>query len=205
MVIQESVLGLAALVTVFFSPVSQPLLSPVSEIREMILAEQSLDLKTRHRETQINEAFAFNILHALEFFPSPLILRPNEVFVFHEMVLPEFEGDSLVSSQTRYLAKEGYQTVLGLPGNGVCHLASLMNWVASEAGLEVKAEVNHRFAPIPGVPEEHGTSIRYTPDGRLNSQKQNLYLKNNFDYPVEFIFETKGEALIFKINRFFFK
>jgi vancomycin resistance protein YoaR len=74
-----------------------------------------------------------------------------------------------------------------------------MNWTASEAGLEVVARVNHNFVPVPGVPKEYGTSIRYMPDGSLNSQNQNLYIKNNFDYPVKFVFEVNDQEVNLKL------
>lgn len=99
---------------------------------------------------------------------------------------------------TRYIYDEGYQAVGGLTGNGVCHLASLLNWVAQEAGLEVKSPVNHNFAPVPGVPKKYGASIRYLPKGG-NSQNQNLYFKNNSPFTVEFVFTADNQKVDLKI------
>ena len=207
------------------------LISPVpivqlaqAEAGEEILAERQLDLTTRHPDENINGVFADNILLAVWYFSGQsqppestrildriiveVELGPGEVWAFHDMVLPEFKpealetsGGSLIASGTRYTAKEGYRTALGLPGNGVCHLATLMNWVASEAGLEVTAKVNHNFAPVPGVPEKYGTSIRYSPDGSLNSANQNLYIKDNFDDPIRLIFTLEGSSLKLRIVR----
>jgi hypothetical protein len=87
----------------------------------------------------------------------------------------------------------------GLSGNGVCHLASLMNQVASEAELLVTAEVNHNFAKIPGIDEKYGTSIFFLPNGGNSSERRNLYIKNNKNFPIEFKFELEGDLLSFKI------
>ena len=97
------------------------------------------------------------------------------------------------------VGKDGYLYVGGLPGNGVCHLASLMNQVASEAELSITAEVNHNFAQIPGIEKKYGTSIYFLPNGGNSSERQNLYIRNNKDYPVEFEFELEGDLLSFKI------
>ncbi len=94
---------------------------------------------------------------------------------------------------SEFLTTEGYKSVWGLGGNGVCHLASLMNWVASEAGLTVIAPNGHNFAPIPGVPKKYGTSIR------SQSQNQNLYIINSYDYSVSFSFEISNQKVLLKI------
>lgn len=200
----EKIIVLAALISTALAPSPQPLLSPVpvilnSEAPKEVLAEHQLDLSNRNPSSQINGVFAFNVLHALTYFPETIILQPGEVFAFHEHVLPEFKDQPLKTGGTLFSTKEGYQTALGLSGNGVCHLASLMNWTASEAGLEVTAKVSHSFAPIPGVPKEFGTSIRTLP-ASANTQNQNLYLKNNFDFPVELVFEEIDKNLNFKIT-----
>jgi hypothetical protein len=206
--IKQQIIGIVALISTVLLPAClparqasqavMPLLSPVSETREEVLAEHFLDLNTRSESETINEVFKFNVLHALAFFGDSFVLEPGEVFAFHDNVLPEFKDFPLKTGWTRYTAKEGYQTILGLPGNGVCHLASLMNWTASDAGLGVVAKVNHNFAPIPEMPKENGTSIKYLPSGS-NSQNQNLYIKNTFDFPVKFVFETSEDSVNLKI------
>lgn len=206
---KEQILALVLLVSTFVLPASmagrpvsqseRKLLSPIPENREVILAEHHLDLRTRNKNPYTNKVFADNILLALDFFPDSFTLAPGEVFAFHPNVLPEFANLPVKTGWTKYTAAEGYKTVGGLPGNGVCHLASLMNWVASEAGLEVIAKVNHNFFPVPGIPKEYGTSIRYMPNGRLNSQNQNLYIRNNFDFPVKFVFSADSKEVGLKI------
>jgi hypothetical protein len=185
-------------------PVSQaavPLLSPVPTIQEKVLAERALDLETRAESDYVNEVFKFNILLALDYFDYGFTLEPGKVFAFHEKVLAEFKDEPLKISRTHYTLKEGYKVVSGLPGNGVCHLATLMNWVATEGGLEVTAKVNHNFAPVPGVPLEYGTSIRFMPDGSGNSANQNLYIKNTLGFPVKFVFKTESDLVKLKITR----
>jgi len=51
------------------------------------------------------------------------------------------------------------------------------------------------------VPKEYGTSIRYMPDGSLNSQNQNLYIKNTFDFPVKFVFSVDREEVRLAITK----
>jgi len=127
-------------------------------------------------------------------------LEPDEVFAYHDNVLPEFKEDLVVTMNSRFYVEEGYKSLAGLGGNGVCHLASLINWTAQEADLEVTAKTNHNFAPIPGVPKEYGTSIRYAEVGH-NSQNQNLYIKNGFDEPVTFEFEADNEKVTLVITK----
>jgi vancomycin resistance protein YoaR len=75
-----------------------------------------------------------------------------------------------------------------------------MNWAASHAGLEVTAKVDHNFMTIFGVPKEYGTSIRYAKLAD-NSQNQNLYIRNNFDRPVEFKFKVNNDAVELEIAK----
>lgn len=144
--------------------------------------------------------------HVREPFEISFTLEPGEVFAYHENVLPEFDPPSasrrrrIVTMNSRFYIQEGYKSLAGLGGNGVCHLASLINWVASEAGLEVTAKANHNFAPISGVPKEYGTSIRYAETGH-NSQNQNLYVKNGFEEPVTFEFEADSQKVILTITK----
>lgn len=134
-----------------------------------------------------------------ESFEASLTLEPGEVFAYHDTILPEFNGLPLKTTNAHYNLREGFKPLAGLPGNGVCHLASLINWVAQDAGLEVVAKVNHNFYPVPGVPKENGTSIRWGPNGEFNSRNQNLYIRNNFEVPVTFSFEAKKDSVLLSI------
>lgn len=184
---------------------------------ENILASHSMDLSTRYEQSEfVNEVFADNILLALHYlagrekskdvdwskirkpFEISFILNPGEVFAFHNQVLPEYKDKVAVSTNSRFYADEGYKNSGYIYGDGVCHLASLMNWVATDAGLKVTAKVNHDFRKIPGIPGEYGTSIRYADSGS-NTQNQNLYIENNQDFPVEFRFKVEGDRLDIRI------
>ena len=194
-----------------------------------VFTQKILDLSTRLPSEYGSLVFADNILLALHFlkgdqtsfklepekpfhptnmnwekirepFEVSFVLLPGEVFAFHRNVLPEFQNRVTVTMNSRFYIEEGYKSFAGLGGNGVCHLASLLNWVASSAGLKVEARVNHNFYPIPGVPFLYGTSIRYAEKG-YNSQSQNLYIENNFSFPVEFVFEVKEKLVILKVNK----
>jgi len=67
--------------------------------------------------------------------------------------------------------------------------------VASEAGLEVVAKVNHDFYPVPGVPREYGTSI-YHLAGSHSSRLQNLYIRNSYEFPVEFCYFASDRGVV---------
>jgi len=163
------------------------------------LASESLDLSKRYPVLSVNEGFKDNILIALDYLASKegyFVLSPGEVFAFHRKgILPEFKESTIISQESDFTTNSGYKVVAGLGGNGVCHLASLINKAASKTGLTVTAPVNHNFAVIEGIEREYGTSIstRNSPD------RQNLYIKNNFNYPVKFQFSLEGEVLTLKI------
>lgn len=184
--------------------------APAPIRQEVVLAQQALDLTTREPGAFANEVFSDNILLALHYlkgdigslpldweeirqsFAVSFVLEPGETFAFHDNVLPEFPPPAMTFN-SRFFIEEGYRSVGGLGGNGVCHLASQINWVASGAGLEVTARASHDFAPVPGVPKENGTSIR------SQQASQNLYIKNDFDFPVIFIFEVDSQIINLKI------
>ena len=181
--LKKGILSLVVLVSAFLTPINQPgdLLSPQPDSQEIVLAEYSLDLATRAPSQAVNEVFKFNILLAVEKFDNGFTLEPDEVFAFHENVLLKYRDRVVKTMGSRFIASEGYRSSGWVVGDGVCHLASLINWTTSEAGLETVARVSHSFRSIPGVPKEYWTSIRYCQSG-CNSQNQNLYVINNFDY-----------------------
>lgn len=194
-----------------------------------VLVQKDLPLGTRHSNEGVSRVFADNILLSLHYlnqdvdsfkkdkekapagnidwdkvrepFEISFVLKPDEVFAFHGNILSEYQDKARITGNSQFSYGDGYQAVAGLYGNGVCHLASFINWTASEAGLEVKAPVNHDFYPVPEVPREYGTSILYWPDNGRNSANQNLYLRNNFDCPAFFTFNFDGENLGLKIAK----
>ncbi|MGI5826190.1 MAG: VanW family protein [Patescibacteria group bacterium] len=163
-----------------------------------VLAEGVLDLSSRNPNKSINEGFKENILVNLGYLYKDrdrLILQPGEVFAFHKNIHPDFKDAVIVTQESEYRSSEGYKPVAGLYGNGVCHLATLMNYAASQAGLEVMAMVSHDFAPVPGIDRKYGTSIKFYPNIGGTSERQNLYIRNTKDSPVEFKFSQEGDLL----------
>lgn len=192
--------------------------------KEEVLAERTMDLTKRNPGKEVNEIFRDNILLILHYlkgdinqgrvfledpslssfwekmrkpFEVGFTLNPNETFAFHDKYLPEFEGKVAKTIPVKYAGSEGFKVVDGLYGNGVCHLATLMNWVASEAGLKTVALVNHDFFPVPETPREYGVSIYYTGDGE--ARRQNLYITNTFDFPVVFRFLADRDKVELRI------
>ena len=197
------VLGLTGLVLLV-----NTLVTPAATL--LVLADKSLDLTTRERSPYVNQVFADNITLSLHYlkgdvgslpinwdevrqpFEVDFTLDPNETFAFHANLEKEAKKPK-ATMNSRFFVDEGYLTVGGLGGNGVCHLASLIAWAASEADLDVIAEVKHDFAPVPGVPSQFGASI-YSQDPR-----QNLVIRNDKDYPVTFHFQVDSESVNLKI------
>jgi len=68
-----------------------------------------------------------------------VVLKPGEVFAFHEDVLPQFNHKVIKTTHTHFNSQEGFKSDGYLIGDGVCHLASLINWAAKDAGLKVTA------------------------------------------------------------------
>jgi hypothetical protein len=218
--------GLIGLLVFLSSAFATPsaILSPVPENciqvenQEQILAKKELNLNNRYIESGfVNQVFKDNILLSLHYLngreksrnvnwseirePSEasFILNPGQVFAFHDQALPEFKDGVVKTMNSRFYADEGYKNSGYIYGDGVCHLASLINWTAYEAGLEVVAKTSHDFRLIPDVPREYGTSIRYADFG-ANTQNQNLYIKNTCDFPVRFIFKTNNEKVDLRIT-----
>lgn len=166
--------------------------------KEEVLTSVGMDLDNSYESEFVAQVFKDNILLALEYLGKSFILQPGEVFAFHENVLAEYRGRVVKTIGSEFNTIEGYRSSGFIVGDGVCHLASLMNWAALEAGLKTEARVDHSFRLIPGIPKEYQLSIRYSRFGN-NSQNQNLYIVNNFDFPVEFKFEEKANWLNLKV------
>ena len=122
-------------------------------------------------------------------------LNPGETFAFHDDVLPEYQGKVTKSTNAHFNAAEGFRSFGYLVGDGVCHLASLMYWVALDAGLETNAPTNHNFMAIPEIERIYGVSIFNNPYLKGANAKQNLYITNSKDKTVEFKFDYNGDKL----------
>lgn len=184
------------------SPQTRPVGGPpwVAQNQPKILARQKLDLTILGYGQAATDILADNIRLNLHYFKGDakevknlrepftfsFTLEPGEVFAYHDQVLAEFKDATIKTQPSHFSNAEGYKT-LTLPGSGVCYLASLINWAASDAGLKVVALVNHDFETIPGVPRKYGTAIYF--DGPTEtSRRQNLYVANNLEKPVTFEF-----------------
>lgn len=200
-----------------FSAGSQnALVRPV--VNQSELASHVMPLNDRYPVPSVNTVFRDNILLVLHYmagtvkkadeiswdsvrkpFTYEFRLEPGEVFAYHDGVLPEYQGKKLVTTNAHFNAQEGFVSDGYLYGDGVCHFASLMTWVARDAGLKVEARVRHDFANVPDVPRVHGTSIYADPGESFNEQNQNLYIENTNDKPVKFVFEYKDDELTFSV------
>ncbi len=190
--------------------------SPIS--KEDVLAHRTISLDKRYNNTFVNSVFKDNILLTLAYLHGQvndghlikwgeiqkptdfeLTLNPGKTFAYHDTVLPQYQGKIAYSTHAHFNGSEGFKSDGYLMGDGVCHLASLINWVAQDAGLTVEAPVKHDFAVIPEVPEKYGTSIYTVPNEPAVSAEQNLYVTNNRSAPVVLKFDYDGQNLTVSI------
>lgn len=192
------------------------LLSSLSD--EVILASRTISLENRNPDTYVNSIFKDNILLNMAYmegrinsaskidwqaierhFSYRFELKPNETFAYHEDVLNEYQGKINKTTNAHFNTRDGFKSDGYLVGDGICHLASLIYWVAKDASLNTKAPTNHDFAEIPQVPKEFGVSIYYYPGKTSANATQNLYITNNTPNPVTFKFDYDGKNLSLSI------
>lgn len=178
------------------------------------LASRQMSLEKRYRVESVNEVFKDNILLNIAYmqglvkkptdinwgkiekpFTTQFVLQPGEIFAFHDDVLPTYAGKVKKTTHAHFNAQEGFKSDGYLYGDGVCHLASLISWAASDAHLGVVAPTNHNFMPIPQIPKKFGVAIYSAPGESSLNQRQNLYVKNTYKKPIAFVFDYKNEAL----------
>jgi len=180
---------------------------------EAILASHEMSMNNRYQNSFVNNVFKENILLALAYmrgvskslpidwnivnkpFHFTLTLKPGEVFAFHDTVLPKFKGREGYTTNAHFNSEQGFLSDGYLFGDGVCHLASLIYWVAKDAGLDVLAPTDHNFAIIPDVPKEYGVAIYYAPGKDGVSAQENLYITNNKEKVVSLVFDYDGNSL----------
>ncbi len=189
-------------------------LQRVEKPQTIILGQENYSLQNRYTNNFVNDVFADNILLTLAYmngaidqgtnvpwetvrsdFTYKLTLNPGEVFAFHDTVAPEYKGKVVATTNSNFNFNQGFRTDGWLVGDGVCHLASFMNVVAKEANLLVSAPTRHDFAKIADVTKADGVSIKYDPNTTSNSARQNLYITNNREKPIAFIFKHENNAL----------
>lgn len=208
---------ITTIMTAVFLVSGQPttgLQSPVPAVQEHVIGEHAMSLDTRYANQWVNNVFKDNILLNVAYLSgkvkkasdinwneirkpstSEITLNPGDVFAYHDDILPEYKGKTITTQNSHFGAGDGYRSSGLLFGDGVCHLASLMNWAARDAGLTVVSKVNHNFANIPEVPREYGTSIYATGSNSTNGQMQNLYIENTKAHPVRIVFTYADNIL----------
>ena len=187
---------------------------PALHPKEKILSAHSISLTNRQPNKWVNDVFKDNILLNIAYlrgtvkptekvdwdsvnkpFTYEMVLKPGEIFAFHDNVLPEYKVKDLKTTNSHWNTKEGFRSDGHLIGDGVCHLASLIYWAAKHANLASKEQSNHDFATIPQVPKEYGVAILYLTGQYSVNQKQNLYVKNDKSNPIVFVFSYQNSKL----------
>jgi hypothetical protein len=197
------------------------LISPITTKPASIeLASREMSMDNRYPVASVSKVFKENILlniayldgrvtsskdinwsKVTESYRSEFTLKPNEVFAYHNGVLPQYKGKVVLTTNTRFNQQDGYKTDGYLYGDGVCQLASLLNWAAKDAKLDVYAPANHDFAMIPEVPKEYGVAIYFDPNDPGHSASRNLYITNNQDKPITFVFDYDGGMLKISVTK----
>lgn len=172
------------------------------------LASRSFSMEDRYNNKFVNDVFKDNILLTIAYmdktvtskanldwtkveapFHYEFTLQPGAVFAFHDGILPKYKANVVKTTGVEFNSEEGFKYDGDLVGDGVCHLASFINWVAKDAGLDSYAPSNHNFAKINDVPKEYGVGIL------APSEYGNLYVTNNKTVPVTFAFDFDGTNL----------
>ncbi len=180
----------------------------------IVLAQREMSLENRHTNKLVNEVFKDNILLNLAYlsgkvtsardirwkeitkpFQFEFKLEPNKTFAYHEDIKDKYKDSLVKTTNAHFNATDGFKTDGYLFGDGICHLASLIYWVALNAGLEAEAPTNHDFAPIPDVPRRYGVSIYSNPFSKGSNTQQNLYITNNKSKPIAFKFEYQDNKV----------
>ncbi len=181
---------------------------------DLDMASHEMSLENRYGDIYVNDVFKDNILLTLKYldgtvteadkiswdevkkpFKYEFNLKPKEGFAFHDTTLPEYSESIVKTTNAHFNYQDGFKSDGYLFGDGVCHLASLIYWVAKDAGLDAVSPVNHNFANVPEIPKEYGVSISFRPNETYRSALQNLYITNNQEMPISFVFEYDGEKL----------
>lgn len=201
------ILNILALTITTFASMAGPLVPGQSRV----LAQEQFSLQKRYANAWVNDVFKDNILLTLSRMDGSvdtsvtkprtftLTLSPGELFAFHEDVLDQYKGKPIKTMKSHFNYSDGFKSSGLLYGDGVCHLASLLYRTAKNAGLDAYAPTNHDFATIPEVPREFGVSIYYMPNQTSTNARQNLYITNTKNNPIQFVFTNDGTNLSVRI------
>ena len=186
-------------------------LMPISQTHVISSHEFSLD--NRYPVKSVSDVFKDNILLNLAYMRESISgkdikwdeitkpfhyvfkLDPNKTFAFHDDILDEYKDRVVKTTKAHFNSEEGFKTDGYLFGDGVCHLASLLYWVAKDAALDAKAPTNHDFMPIPEIDKQYGVSIYSNPLSKGSNAQQNLYITNNKNNSVIFKFDYDQNKL----------
>lgn len=203
---QASLIGLSLISSLLVA-------TPSAKPETPVLGSREFSLEKRYEDKWVSDVFKDNILLNIAYmrgivkgpnidwdevkkpFRYEFKLEKDKVFAFHEDVLPQFKGKIAKTTNAHFNSYEGFKSDGWLVGDGVCHLASIINWAARDAGLEVLSPTNHDFAAINEVPREYGVAIYNVPGQSYSNQLQNLYIRNNKDKEIAIVFDYDGENL----------
>lgn len=193
---------------VYLMFIAKPQAQAILGTSNVVLASHSFSMEDRYNNKFVNDVFKDNILLTMAYmnktvtsktnldwakveapFRYEFTLEPGQVFAFHDGILPKYKGRVTITTGMLFNSQEGFKYDGDLVGDGVCHLASIINWAAKDAGLDSYAPSNHNFAKINDVPKEYGVGIL------APSPMGNLYITNNKDVPVTFSFNFDGTNL----------
>ncbi|MBI2598668.1 VanW family protein [Candidatus Curtissbacteria bacterium] len=206
-----SILAFVAAFSLFGHSIVSPL--PAKEASK-VLSEHQFSLAQRNGNTFVNDVFKDNILLNLAYlegkvrsrdqinwdalrepFEYKFMLEPGQTFAFHDDVLEKYQGKVVKTTGAHFNFQEGFKSSGYLFGDGVCHLASLIYWTAKDAGLDAEAPTDHNFMAISEIPKVYGVAIYSLPGARATNARQNLYITNSRESPVEFRFDYQGNNL----------
>lgn len=203
-------------ITSLFFGVIKPLTWPTAATTPtpQVLASKTYSLENRYKVQSVNTVFADNILLTYAYLAGQVQegqkvdwntvnkpsqyrfeLQPGKTFAFHDQVLDQYKDSVVKTTNARFSSSQGFKSDGYLVGDGVCHFASFMNVVSTQAGLKVDAPTNHNFAAIPDVDKKFGTSIYYMPGQPSVSNKQNLYITNTTEKTIAFVFTHTQTSL----------
>lgn len=188
---------------------------PQAKPQQTVLATHTMSMENRYPDAWVNDVFKDNILYTVAYmkkgakpdmeeakkpFTYTFTLKPEESFAFHDDVLTDYKNRVVKTTNAHFNAQEGFRFSGALYGDGVCHLASLIYWVAKDAGIKAVAPTNHDFRNIPGIPREYGVSIYSMPGQLGTNSQQNLYITNTLEKPLTLHFEYDGKNLTLAIE-----
>lgn len=206
--IPEQIAKITTVVILTLSQVASP------QLQGLPLSSHEISLDHRYQVKAVSDVFKDNILLNLAYlrgiistsqtvnweevekpFHFEFRLDPDKTFAFHDDVLEKYKNQVVKTTGAHFNSQEGFKTDGYLFGDGVCHLASLIYWVAKDAGLDSYAPTNHDFMAIPEIERTYGVSIYSNPYSKGSNAQQNLYVTNNTGKVVAFDFDFNGEKL----------